>query len=87
MSRRARSQAFALRQLDLGTSKEYISMSSCHFVFFFVMAGAAKKATPSTFSWTDDEAETTETNSLTFLLLLLRRYEFVLGSYLVRDHV
>ena len=86
MSRRARSQAFALRQLDLGTSKEYISMSCCHFVFF-VMAVAAKKATPSTFSWTDDEAETTETNSPTFLLLLLRRYEFVLGSYLVRDHV
>ena len=27
----------------------------------------------------------TETNSLNFLLLLLRRYKFVLGAYLVHD--
>ena len=32
-------------------------------------------------------ANHTETNSLTFLLLLLRHYEFMLGSYLVHDHV
>ena len=30
-------------------------------------------------------SQTTETNSLTFLLLLLRRYEVVLESYLVHD--
>ena len=32
-------------------------------------------------------SKATETNSLTFLLLLLRRYEVVLESYLVHDHV
>ena len=56
MSRRSRSQAFVLRQLDLGTSKEYISMSSRHFVFCHG-CGCKKKTTPSTFSWTDDEVE------------------------------
>ena len=57
MSRRPRSQAFALRQLDLGTSKENISTSSRHFVFFLSWLRLEKKTAPSTFSWTDDEVE------------------------------
>ena len=47
---------FALRQLDLGTSKESISMSSRRFVFLSWLR-LQKKKTPSMFSWTDDEVE------------------------------
>ena len=59
MSRRSRSQAFALPQLDLGMSKEYISMSSCHFVFMWWLRLQKNDAIDVLmhFLWADDEVQ------------------------------